>query len=52
MPAPVADAARMLTAVVRAERFCDGAILAALRDGTLPAALQRLRIWYQQQPNH
>ncbi|MGV9611336.1 DUF6508 domain-containing protein [Nocardia xishanensis] len=50
--APVADAARVLTAVVGGERFHDGAILAALRDGTLPAALQRLRTWYEQQASH
>ncbi|WP_040782356.1 DUF6508 domain-containing protein [Nocardia pneumoniae] len=49
--APVADAARVLTAVVRGERFCDGAILAALGDGTLLSALQRLRTWYEQQAN-
>ncbi|QBS45163.1 DUF6508 domain-containing protein [Nocardia sp. CS682] len=47
--APVADAARVLTAVIRGERFGDGIILAALNDGTLPAALQRLRTWYEQQ---
>lgn len=50
--APVADAARVLTAVVRGERFSDGTILAALGDGTLPSALQRLRTWYEQQENH
>jgi hypothetical protein len=50
--AAVADAARVLTAVVRAERFSDGTILAALGDGTLPSALQRLRTWYEQQANH
>ncbi|WP_433664020.1 DUF6508 domain-containing protein [Nocardia sp. CA-128927] len=47
--APVADAARVLTAVVNAERFSDGTILAALSDGLLPSALQRLRSWYEQQ---
>ncbi|MFI9407826.1 DUF6508 domain-containing protein [Nocardia sp. NPDC052316] len=47
--APVADAARVLTAVIRGERFGDGIILTALNDGTLPAALQRLRTWYEQQ---
>ncbi len=46
--APVADAARVVTAVVCAERFCDGTILAALGNGTLPAALNRLRAWYDQ----
>ncbi|MEU2035510.1 DUF6508 domain-containing protein [Nocardia amamiensis] len=50
--APVADAARVLTAVVAAERFSDGSILAALGDGTLASALLRLRTWYAQQANH
>ncbi|MEU7764432.1 DUF6508 domain-containing protein [Nocardia sp. NPDC049190] len=50
--APVADAARVLTAVVRGERFSDGTILAALGDGTLRSALQRLRTWYEQQANN
>ena len=43
--APVADAARMITAVLRSERFTDGSIDGALRDGTLPAAIERLRAW-------
>ena len=42
--APVADAVRMVTAVVRSERFGDGSIEGALRDGTLQAALARLRV--------
>ena len=41
--APVADAVRMITAIMRSERFCDGAIDGAWQDGTLPAALARLR---------
>ncbi|MFQ6329617.1 DUF6508 domain-containing protein [Nocardia sp. CWNU-33] len=49
--APVADAAGALTAVVRAEHFNDGTILAALGDGALPSALQRLRTWHEQQAN-
>lgn len=49
--APVADAARVVTVVVGAERFSDGTILAALGDGTLASALQRLRTWYEQQAN-
>lgn len=47
--APVADAARVLTAVARGERCCDGTVQSALEDGTLRAALQRLRSWYDQQ---
>lgn len=41
--APVADSVRMITAIVRSERFGDGAIEGAWRDGTFPAALARLR---------
>lgn len=41
--APVSDAVRMLTAIVRSERFCDGSIEGAWSDGTMPAALARLR---------
>ncbi|MFD7846641.1 DUF6508 domain-containing protein [Nocardia sp. NPDC059764] len=44
--APVADACRMLTAIVRAERFSDGTIGRTLDDGTFQAALLRLRAWY------
>jgi hypothetical protein len=43
---PVADAARLVTAICRAERVCEGTVAAALADGTLPAALRRLRRWY------
>jgi hypothetical protein len=45
--APVADAVRMVTAVIRSERFTDGSIAGAIEDGTLPAALERLRRWYE-----
>ena len=43
--APVADAVRVITAVIRADRFSDGAVAAAIEDGTLTAALRRLRLW-------
>jgi hypothetical protein len=46
--APVADAARLLTAIIRHDRFCDGAIAAALADGSFGAALARLRTWKQE----
>ena len=45
--APVADAVRIATAIVRADRFVEGALGAALDDGTLHAALSRLRQWYE-----
>jgi hypothetical protein len=44
--APVADACRVLTAITRAERFCDGTIGHALDQCTFQAALLRLRQWY------
>lgn len=44
--APVADAVRMMTAIIRAERFSEGTIAAAVEDGTLAAALRCLRRWY------
>ena len=40
--APVEDAVRMATAVLRSERFSDGSIEGALRDGTLQAAVRRV----------
>jgi hypothetical protein len=43
--APVADAARLATAVIRGERFADGTIAQALADGTLLAIVDRLRAW-------
>jgi hypothetical protein len=41
--APVADAVRMITAIVRSERFGDGNLEGALQSGTLQAAIARLR---------
>lgn len=38
--APVADAMRLVTAIVRGERFCDGTIAQALEDGSLVAATE------------
>jgi len=38
--APVADAMRLVTSIVRGERFCDGTIARAVDDGTLEAAAQ------------
>lgn len=43
--APATDAVRMLTAIIRSERFGDGNIEGALEDGTFQAALARLRTW-------
>lgn len=44
--APVAEAARLATAYVRGERFCDGLLDRAIRDGTFSAILERLLRWY------
>ena len=41
-----ADAVRLVTAIVRSERFGDGSIEAALRSGLLPAAARRLLRWH------
>lgn len=46
--APVADAVRMATAIVRADRFSEGTLGATLEDGTLFAALRRLRRWHDE----
>lgn len=47
--ASVADAVRMVTAIVRADRFTEGTIGAELEAGTLLAALRRLRRWYEEE---
>ncbi len=43
--APVADVVRLLTSIVRADRFCEGTVAAAIDDGSVIAALRRLRRW-------
>jgi Family of unknown function (DUF6508) len=45
--APVADAIRLATAIVRADRFAEGTIASTLDDGSFIAALRRLRQWYE-----
>jgi hypothetical protein len=44
--APASDAVRLLTTVVRAERFSDGVIERSIEDGTIEAAIARLRHEY------
>lgn len=46
--APVADAVRMATRVVRSEKFADGAIGEAAVDGTLVEVVHRLCSWYEE----
>jgi hypothetical protein len=41
--ARAAEAARLMTAIIRGERFCDGTVAEALRDGTLATVLARAR---------
>lgn len=45
--APVEDAVRMTTAVLRSERFGDGNIDGALQAGTLQAAVRRVLTWVE-----
>jgi hypothetical protein len=40
--APVADAMRLVTVIVRGEHFCDGNIAKAIEDGSLLAAAERI----------
>jgi len=46
--APVADAMRLVTTVVRGERFCDGTIAAAVEDGSLSAAAERILVEFDE----
>jgi hypothetical protein len=47
--APVADAVRLVTSIVRGERFADGTIDAALDSGVLIAAVRRVQRWGEEQ---
>ena len=47
LSAPVGDAARMATVIVRSDRFCEGSIAAAIDEGTFAAVLERLLRWYE-----
>lgn len=48
--APVAESIRMITAIVRADRFGEGRLLANLEGGTFVAAVDRLRRWCEEEP--
>ena len=50
--APVADAMRLITTIVRGERFCDGTIARAVEDGSLMAAAERINAGQLDQPGH
>lgn len=49
--APVADAVRLASAIIQADRFSEGTIGATLDDGTLLAAIHRLRRWQNDEAN-
>lgn len=44
--APAADVARLVTSLVRGERFAEGTLADALSDGRLLAAARRLLAWH------
>lgn len=44
--APVTEAMRMVTAIVRGDRFIQGLISSCAEDGTLRAVIARLRAWH------
>lgn len=48
--APVADAMRLITVVVRGERLCDGTIEQAVEDGSLIAAAERILVEFESHP--
>jgi hypothetical protein len=47
--APVADAVRMVTFVLRSDHFTEATLAAALEDGVFVSALRRLRRWYDEE---
>lgn len=47
--APVAESVRVLSVMCNSERFVTGTIAHLHEDGTLAAALQRLRTWQEEQ---
>jgi len=46
---PIVDIVRLVTAMVRVDRFSEGAIFERFSDGTLPAAIHRLLDWHSAQ---
>jgi hypothetical protein len=46
--ASAADAVRLITSYVRGDRFCEGALVEAVRNDSMPAAIRRLWTWYRQ----
>ncbi|HET7026134.1 MAG TPA: DUF6508 domain-containing protein [Candidatus Limnocylindrales bacterium] len=50
--APVTEAARLVTAVVRSERFSEGAIEDAIESGMVGAIVRRLWRWHDEGSRH
>lgn len=48
--APVSEAMRLVTTIVRGERFCDGTIAQVIEDGTLVAAAERIATELDKKP--
>ena len=48
-PTNVTDVVRMITTIVRVDRFSEGHLLRALEDGTLLVLARRLATWYRTQ---
>jgi O-acetyl-ADP-ribose deacetylase len=47
--APIAEMPRLVTAIVRSERFSEGSIEGAVTSGLVAAIVRRLRCWYDQE---
>jgi len=45
--APIADMPRLVTAIVRSERFSEGSIEGAVQSGLVAAIVERLRGWHE-----
>lgn len=45
----VGDVVRLISTIVRVDRFSEGQMLRALDDGTLPSLARRLANWYRNQ---
>ncbi len=46
-PINVVDTVRMITTIVRVERFSEGQLLRSLEDGTMQVLMRRLANWYR-----
>jgi hypothetical protein len=46
-PSNITDTVRMITTIVRVDRFSEGQLLRSLEDGTLSVLVRRLATWYR-----